>query len=230
LSVISGYVDTAGFLALQGLFTSHVTGNFVTLGAALVFGSQGVVAKLLALPVFCIVVALVRMFGVVLEKHASRHLPVLLALECVLLSIGAVLAVTLGPFTDSDTPAALVTGMTLVAAMAIQNGLQRIHLASAPPTTIMTGNTTQIMIDIVDALRPLPEAQRDPVRARLPKLIVGMTAFVIGCAGGAGIFAWIGVWCFAVPPVLALGAIFLRIENPPAAPTKPAQGHPQIAS
>ena len=35
MSVNAGYVDTAGFLALQGLFTAHVTGNFVTLGAAL---------------------------------------------------------------------------------------------------------------------------------------------------------------------------------------------------
>ena len=30
LSVTAGYVDTAGYLALQGLFTAHVTGNFVT--------------------------------------------------------------------------------------------------------------------------------------------------------------------------------------------------------
>jgi uncharacterized membrane protein YoaK (UPF0700 family) len=35
LSVNAGYVDTAGYLALQGLFTAHVTGNFVTLGASL---------------------------------------------------------------------------------------------------------------------------------------------------------------------------------------------------
>ena len=34
LSLNGGYVDTAGFLALQGLFTAHVTGNFVTFGAA----------------------------------------------------------------------------------------------------------------------------------------------------------------------------------------------------
>jgi uncharacterized membrane protein YoaK (UPF0700 family) len=34
LSANGGYVDTAGFLALHGLFTTHVTGNFVTLGYA----------------------------------------------------------------------------------------------------------------------------------------------------------------------------------------------------
>ena len=36
LSFNAGYVDTASFLALHGLFAAHVTGNFVTLGAALI--------------------------------------------------------------------------------------------------------------------------------------------------------------------------------------------------
>ena len=63
LSVNGGYVDTAGFLALQGLFTSHVTGNFVTLGAALVLGTSGVVTKLLALPMFCVVVFVTRLLS-----------------------------------------------------------------------------------------------------------------------------------------------------------------------
>jgi uncharacterized membrane protein YoaK (UPF0700 family) len=46
LSFYGGFVDTAGIMGLQGLFTAHVTGNFVTLSAALVFGTQGVIAKL----------------------------------------------------------------------------------------------------------------------------------------------------------------------------------------
>jgi uncharacterized membrane protein YoaK (UPF0700 family) len=32
LSFNGGFVDTASFLGLAGLFTAHVTGNFVTLG------------------------------------------------------------------------------------------------------------------------------------------------------------------------------------------------------
>ena len=63
LRLNAGFVDTAGFLALQGLFTAHVTGNFVTLGASLLFGATGAVAKLLALPVFCLVVIMTRLLS-----------------------------------------------------------------------------------------------------------------------------------------------------------------------
>jgi hypothetical protein len=52
LSFNAGYVDAVGYLALEGLFTAHVTGNFVTVAAELVFGTSGVVTKLSALPVF----------------------------------------------------------------------------------------------------------------------------------------------------------------------------------
>jgi hypothetical protein len=74
LSFNGGYVDTAGYLALQGLFTAHVTGNFVTLAAALIHGTSGVIAKLLALPVFCVVILLTRLVSFNLPQ---RGLPVL---------------------------------------------------------------------------------------------------------------------------------------------------------
>src|SRR5450830_1458046 len=61
LSFNGGFVDTAGFLGLQGLFTAHVTGNFVTLGAALVLGSHGIIGKILALPEFILLIALARL-------------------------------------------------------------------------------------------------------------------------------------------------------------------------
>ena len=36
--------------------------------------------------------------------------------------------------------------------MAIQNAVQRVHFASIPPTTLMTGNTTQAVLDAVDLI------------------------------------------------------------------------------
>src|SRR5258708_23593499 len=92
LSLNAGFVDTAGFLALQGLFTAHVTGNFVTLGAALVLGTSGAVAKLLALPVFCVVVIATRLLSSALSHAKLPALKSVLGLQVILLVAGAGLA------------------------------------------------------------------------------------------------------------------------------------------
>jgi uncharacterized membrane protein YoaK (UPF0700 family) len=212
LSVNGGYVDTAGFLALHGLFTTHVTGNFVTLGAALVLGTGGAVAKLLALPMFCIVVIATRLLsGVLAARNLRSGVPVLRALvgfKVALLILGAALAIGLGPFASGDGWAALLTGMTLVAAMAIQNAIHRIHMGSAPPTTIMTGNTTQIMIDLADLMRGVPADAR--TRERLSRMSGSVAAFAAGCAAAALIYAKQDVWCFLLPPIVGGYSLWLR--------------------
>src|SRR5471032_2873466 len=110
LSFNGGFVDTAGFLGLAGLFTAHVTGNFVTLGAALVLGSHGIIGKILALPEFILVVALARLAGAALRTRQLPALRVFMIVEIVLLLAFFVLAVAYGPFPDADSPAALLTG------------------------------------------------------------------------------------------------------------------------
>ena len=170
LSFTAGYVDTAGFLALQGLFTAHVTGNFVTLGASLALGTSGAVAKLLALPVFCGVVIAVRLLSSLLSRQVRAVFEIMLVLKMILLIVGAALAVRFGPFHDGDSWQAILTGMVLVAAMAIQNAIHRIYLGGAPPTTLMTGTTTQIMIDLADLI--LPGGAKSQSNARLTKMSV----------------------------------------------------------
>jgi uncharacterized membrane protein YoaK (UPF0700 family) len=208
LSANAGYVDCAGYLALQGLFSTHVTGNFVTLGAALVLGSSGKLAKLLALPVFCIAVALVRIVGFALATRQPVSLMLTFCAELALLLFAAVLAIHLGPFTNGDDGMALLTGMALVSAMGIQNAVQRLHLAHMPPTTIMTGNTTQAVIDVVDVLRGGVDLEK--VRGRLKATGTNIAAFAVGCAAAALAYVYLHMWCFALPPVFALLALMLR--------------------
>ncbi|MEI9986010.1 MAG: DUF1275 family protein [Aliidongia sp.] len=203
LSLNAGFVDTAGYLALQGLFTAHVTGNFVTFGASMVQGTSGALAKLLALPVFCVIVLCTRILSTLLDRWKLPSLRTLLVLKLILLVLGAVLAIRLGPFTDGDAWPALVTGMVLVSAMAIQNAVHRIHLGSAPPTTLMTGTTTQIMIDVADILLGCPPETRAAARARLLRMSLSVACFAAGCLLAALLYGTVGVWCFIFPAMLA---------------------------
>jgi uncharacterized membrane protein YoaK (UPF0700 family) len=211
LSVTGGYVDTAGYLALQGLFTAHVTGNFVTLGATLVTGTSGVLAKLLALPTFCLMIILTRWASYGLPRRGLPILRTMLSLKVLLLAIAALLAIHFGPFSSGDSGAAIATGLTLVAAMAIQNAAQRIHLGSLPPTTIMTGTTTQIMIDLTDLLRGMPQDKGAAARGRLVRMAAAVLAFGCGCAAAAILYDRTGVYCFLVPPLLGLGTLTFRM-------------------
>jgi uncharacterized membrane protein YoaK (UPF0700 family) len=213
LSLTAGYVDTAGFLALQGLFTAHVTGNFVTLGASLALGTSGAVAKLLALPVFCVVVIGMRLLATLLSSRYRQVFEAILGLKVLMLTIGAVLAIQYGPFRDGDSWQAVLTGMVLVAAMAIQNTAHRIYLGNAPPSTLMTGTTTQIMIDLADMIysRAAPDGQ---TRARTMKMSGNVIVFALGCGAAALLYARYGVWCFAVPPLLAAVSLLSRLAEP----------------
>jgi uncharacterized membrane protein YoaK (UPF0700 family) len=209
LSLTAGYVDAAGFLALQGLFTAHVTGNFVTLGASLALGTSGATAKLLALPVFCAIVIVVRLLSSLLSKHLRVVFEAMLGLKLVLLMAGAALAVHFGPFHDGDSWQAILTGMVLVAAMAIQNAVHRIYLASVPPSTLMTGTTTQIMIDVADLM--LPGDTKSQSRTRLTTMSVTVLVFALGCGAAALLFMKFGMWCFLLPPILAGLSLAARI-------------------
>jgi uncharacterized membrane protein YoaK (UPF0700 family) len=210
LSLNAGFVDTAGFLALQGLFTAHVTGNFVTLGASLALGTSGATAKLLALPVFCGVVTATRLLNTLLVNLQRPPFEVLVALKVVLLIVGATLAIRFGPFHDGDSWEAVLTGMVLVSAMAIQNAFHRIHLGSTPPSTLMTGTTTQVMIDVADRIYA-PKGMDSQSSSRLVQMSIAILLFAIGCGAAALLYSLFGVKCFVVPPVVGILQLGVRL-------------------
>ena len=123
----------------------------------------------------------------------------MLTAEVVLLAAFFALAVKFGPFEDADRPLALLTGFAGIAAMALQNALQRVHLASLPPTTLMTGSTTQATIDAVDLLAGTAAGDSAAVRTRLSRVAMSVLLFAAGCAAAALLFWLTGFWCLASP-------------------------------
>ena len=202
LAFTAGFVDTCGFIALFGLFTAHVTGNFVLIGAELVGPSQGILAKLLALPTFVVVVALTRLAVAGMEGRGRNPLRPLLLAQGVLLLAFMAAGLAIAPPAHADAWPAVLTGLLGVSAMAVQNAKARLLLSSATPSTVMTGNVTQLVIDLVDIARPAPAELRAQARARALKMAPAVAAFAAGAIGGAFGYAGAGFACLLVPTAI----------------------------
>jgi uncharacterized membrane protein YoaK (UPF0700 family) len=101
----------------------------------------------------------------------------------------------------------LAIGVFAVAAMAIQNVASRTIFAAHAPSTVMTGNVTQTVMDAVDVALGADAA---PARARLRKLLPSVGGFAIGAiAGGLG-FVRVGFWCLIVPLLAILCVAWLH--------------------
>src|SRR5262249_45472744 len=117
LSVTAGAVDVIGFLALDGLFAAHITGNLVVLAVHYVTGGFCEAGPLLSGPVFIAVLSVVLLAcGRAGKGRGSRR--ALLALQAALLAGYLGLGVGFGPFPNADRALAVFVGMLGVAAMA----------------------------------------------------------------------------------------------------------------
>jgi uncharacterized membrane protein YoaK (UPF0700 family) len=213
LSFNGGFVDATGYFGLQGLFVAHVTGNFVTLGAALVHGSHGIIGKVLALPEFVLVVALARLAGNALRAQNLPATRILLISKVALLAAFFGLAVTYGPCPDANTPAALLTAFSGIAAMAVQNAVQRVHLTNLPPTTMMTGSTVEATIDAVDLLAGGKTGLKPQMTSRFGRLALTLACFAAGCAAAALLYTLIGFWCLALAVIVGAAAAATHVDE-----------------
>ncbi len=205
---VAGFVDTVGFVGLFGLFTAHVTGNFVMLGAAIAEYHSGVIAKLVALPVFFLAVAGTSLF--LRRRAADGRDPAsgVLGAQAFFLACFMALAVAAGPFRNGDQPLAIAAGMLGVVAMGIQNAASRTIFSAFSPTTIMTGNSTQIVLDLVELTRG---AFADPAaRTRIGKMVPPLLSFVAGALAGGGGYVFVGFWSLMVPILLILFLLLTR--------------------
>ena len=216
LGFISGFVDTLGFIALYGLFAAHITGNVVMLASAVVVEHRyGVAIKLLAIPIFIVAAIVTRFFIIRRERRTLDATAHVMLAEAVLLIAFMGLALASAPFENQDSLAAIATGLVAATAMGVQNTAARTFMSGLPPTTVMTGNLMQIIVDIVDLLHrhgALP-AQRE----RLSRLVPLMLAFSVGALLGAVGYFTIGFLALVAPILMAASLGFYGSPHPAAA-------------
>lgn len=209
LALAAAYVDTCGFIGLFGLFTAHVTGNFVLIGAELVSHHGDIIAKLSALPVFLVSVLLTAQAEVMLQQRGYRATSVLLWIEGLLIASAAVAFYKVGQPAHPDDEPVLVIGFILIAAMGVQNALMRTSLAGPVQTTVMTGNVTQMAIDLLS----ISTGRADPsVRTRVTKSWPAIAGFAVGSALGAAAYAFMNFHCLW--PAAALVAAIAVLTKP----------------
>ncbi|HTR86090.1 MAG TPA: YoaK family protein [Reyranella sp.] len=214
LAYTSGFVDTLTFIALFGLFSAHITGNFVLSAMSLAEYHHGLWLKLFAVPTFVVIAFCTRWFIIRRERHQLDATAHVLMAQAVLLFCFMLLAIYRSPFVDHTARGTLACGMLAVAAMAVQNTAARTLFSDLPPTTVMTGNLVQIVVDLVDLLHG--HGASDAKRARLARLVPMVAGFVLGTLSGALGYVNVGFYCVIVP-IISVTIVSIMIKSSQAA-------------
>ena len=201
LTVVGGAIDTIGFITLFGFFTAHVTGNLVLAGSGLVKGEDGLWIKLASVPLFILTVVVTKIY---IDNSRQQRLILthLLLVEAVFLTAFMVAGLSFQPFTDGNSITVAITGGLGLTALAIRNTASKTVIKHMSPTVLMTGNTTQLGINLSDYLanRTLDNAKKLAHSSAL------VSSFVIGALLGALLYVKLSYWAVGlfVLPVLYL--------------------------
>lgn len=221
LSWVAGFVDTSAFIILFGIFTAHVTGNIALAGASFVSSdTETTITRLLMLPTFMVTVALTSLLARYARYRQWPVFAVLLTAEALSLGIFLLVGTTLSPSLLLDVQEELILpiGMAGVVAMAIQNALMKEAkgvFKSYIPTTVMTGNTTQLTIDIVQYLlakfsQPTgtvanPEAEE--ALERMGRVFPTIVGFALGGLGAAYFVLVSETWWSLILPLIVISVM-----------------------
>ena len=214
LAFNAGAVNAGGFLVLH-MYTSHMTGFASQLADGMVLGNVtlllNALGAILAFLTGAAVCAMLVNWGRQHRMHGVYALP--LVLEAALMfPFGLMGAITLTWATPFAVP---LTVLLLSFIMGLQNAVASKTSGGSIRTTHMTGNITDMGIEIGKMLywngraRPAALAGRhDRARMRRAGGLVGM--FVLGGAVGALGFKYVGFVC-----VVPLAALLLALSIPP---------------
>ncbi len=193
LAGVAGFVDTTGFIAFAGVFLAHVTGNFVVLGAMISGQEHGsAAANLSVLPLF---IAGVVLGWIILRGRGGSGPRLIAAAESgALLICGGV-----SMFARSNLPHSSALEATSLALGVLAMGMQSMLARSLklPMTHVMTGNVTQLTVDLLDA-----RFRHAATAASARRNIALVAAFACGAAAAGFLVPVIGLAAMCVPGVV----------------------------
>jgi len=201
LSVIAGMVDLISFLSL-GIFTAHITGNIVVIGALVARHGRVNLAQILAIPVFIVAVAATWLLAKASRKHGHNLMRFLLLVQFLLLACVLIFSVATNPSAKPHGLMGGIAAMMAVSAMACQFALLRLTLPVAPSTAVMTGNLTNAVLSLMDAnsrTQPLMTGDTGRLKASIHLLI----GFFVGCVVAAAALSPLAEWAWLFPAALA---------------------------
>lgn len=198
LSWVAGFVDTASFIVLFALFTAHVTGNIALAGASATSDEKDSLTHLAMIPIFMVSVAITSIVARYCRHKNWPVLPVLLTAETLGIAVFLFVASSLAPALILDVQEDIIfpIGAAGVVAMAIQNALMKEAITSFTgyfPTTVMTGNTTQLTLDLVllfiapvfPLSTKLPSVETEEALARIGRVFPIIAGFFLGAGAAA---------------------------------------------
>src|SRR5579863_15664 len=192
LSFVAGYVDSYTYLALFGLFAAQVTGSFVIAGAELVTHDYGVAGKLLAIVAFLVAAAITAGLVHLARYSGGAALPLMLALETVLLAIFAAMLLFGPTIKNANDWHGIVAGLVAASAMGAQSVLVRLLMKGIPQTNVMTGNITQLGIattELILAWRRFARSQHGATAIRefheVREQLLAVLSVAVGFLAGA---------------------------------------------
>ena len=220
LSFVAGYVDSYTYLALFGLFVAQVTSSFVVAGAEVVTRDYNIAGKVLVLVVFLVAAALTAALIRLAQDQDRAPLPLMLALEAVLLAVFAAMLSFGPPIKSAADWHGIVAGLFAASAMGAQSVLVRLLMKGIPQTNVMTGNMTQLGIaatELILAWRRFARSghgaaavrEFDQVRSQLLVVLAVALGFLVGAAVGAMAFTVVGI-SGALVSVAIVGALALQ--------------------
>ena len=202
LSLVGGWLNTVGFIALFGIYTNHVTGYIVAAGKETIQGGFGL--WILFIGIFIFTISLTTWCE---QRWKDKYPNILLGFfiaETILLLLFMLAGIIFSPFYTLAEFGAILTAMLGIAAMGIRNAIIRTILSSMTTSTLMTGNIAQLTIDMTIAYgsTQVSEERKQTAKQNIQKILPSVVSFSTGAIVGAITYVFMGFYCMLFPIIL----------------------------